>query len=67
MIDIIITTKTVFKSGDIHYFHFDNIKDCIKFIDQFETLVNCSMELNDDIEATYVEFSDGTHTIQTVL
>lgn len=66
MNEVSITTKTVLGSGDIHMFHFENLRDAIIFVNAFEALVK-SPELVDDVEATYVEFSDGINTVATVL
>lgn len=64
--EIAISTKTVLMSGDIHEFHFDNLRSAISFIDSFEELMKC-VDINDDVEATYVSFSDGLNTVETVL
>lgn len=66
MNDVSITTKTVLGSGDVHMFHFDNLRDAIIFVDAFEALVR-SPELVDDVESTYVEFCDGINTVTTIL
>lgn len=66
MNDVSITTKTVLNSGDSHVFHFDSLRDAIIFIDAFETLIK-TPELIDDVEATYIEFTDGLNTVTTVL